>query len=175
MIIGSTKNQDHKKAVVRILPNSPTRPESPEALSPFRTVFQGVAELTGLNPRAECWVAGLRLIARRTRPATRHKAKPAALERATGWRYGIVATNIIRMWGIPGSHHSQWLDCLHRSHAAVENRVQTNKAMGLHNLPSKSLTINRDWVLAANIAADLQAWTRPLGPHDQPDLADAEP
>jgi hypothetical protein len=48
---------------------------------------------------------------------------------------------------------------LHRSHATVEDRVRTNKAMGLRNLPSKSWTVNRGWVLAANLAADLDAWT----------------
>jgi hypothetical protein len=47
------------------------------------TTTAGVAELTGLNPRAERWVAGLRLIARRTRPAARHKAKLTALERSS--------------------------------------------------------------------------------------------
>jgi hypothetical protein len=135
----------------------------------------GVAELTGVNPRAERWIAGLRLIVRRTRPAGRQKAKLTALERRTGWRYAVVATNITRMWGIPGSHHPQWIDCLHRNHASVEDRVRTNKSMGLRNLPSHSWRINRGWVLAANIAADIQAWTRLLGLHDQPDLADAEP
>jgi hypothetical protein len=79
------------------------------------------------------------------------------------------------MWGIPGSHHPQWIDCLHRSHATVEDRVRTNKAMGLRNLPSQSWKVNRGWVLAANIAADISAWTRLLGLHDQPDLATAEP
>lgn len=44
--------------------------------------------------------------------------------------------------------------------------------MGLRNLPSKTWTVNRGWVLAANIATDLTAWTRL---HDQPDLAHAEP
>lgn len=53
--------------------------------------------------------------------------------------------------------------------------MRTNKAMGLRNLPSKSWTVNQGWVLAANIAADLDAWTRLLGLHDQPDLAHAEP
>ena len=47
--------------------------------------------------------------------------------------------------------------------------------MGLRNLPSQSWKVNRGWVLAANLAADIQAWTRLLGLHDQPDLADAEP
>jgi hypothetical protein len=76
---------------------------------------------------------------------------------------------------VPGSHHPQFLDVLHRSPAGVEDRVRTNKAMGLRNLPSKDWTVDQGWVLAANIAADLAAWTRLLGLHDQPDLADAEP
>lgn len=134
-----------------------------------------VAELTGLNQRAATWTGGLRLIVRRTRPAARHAKNLTALERRTGWRYAIVATNIGRIHGVAGSHQPQWLDCLHRSHATVEDRVRTNKAMGLRNLPSQSWTVNRGWILAANIAADLAAWMRLLGLHDQPDLADAEP
>ena len=57
----------------------------------------------------------------------------------------------------------------------MEDRVRTNKAMGLHNLPAKSWTSNRGWMLAANVAADLDAWLRLLALHDQEDLADAEP
>lgn len=134
----------------------------------------GVAELTGLSTRTG-WLPTLRLIARRTHPAGRHKAKLTALEQATGWRYAIVATNIGRIHGIPGTHHPQWIDVLHRNHAVVEDRVRVDKAMGLRNLPSKSWTVNRGWVLAANIANDLDAWTRLLGLHDHPDLAHAEP
>ncbi|MEN3305357.1 MAG: hypothetical protein V7603_1559 [Micromonosporaceae bacterium] len=134
----------------------------------------GVAELTGLSTR-EGWPAGQRLIVRRTRPAARQRAKLTALERSTGWRYAIVATNITRIHRVPGSHHPQWIDVLHRSHATVEDRVRTNKATGLRNLPSQSWTVNRGWVLACNLAADLDTWTRLLGLHDQPDLRDAEP
>jgi Transposase DDE domain group 1 len=53
--------------------------------------------------------------------------------------------------------------------------VRTDKAMGLRNLPSKTWTVNAGWVLASNIAADLDAWTRLLGLFDQPDFARAEP
>lgn len=134
-----------------------------------------VAELTGLNQRLDNWTDGLRLIVRRTRPAARHQKNLTALERKTGWRYAIIGTNIRRIHGIPGSHQPQWLDALHRAHASVEDRVRTNKAMGLRNLPSKAWTVNQGWVLACNIAADLNAWTRLLGLHDQPDLAYAEP
>jgi hypothetical protein len=134
-----------------------------------------VAELTGLNTRLGDWPEGLRLLVRRTRPSARHAKKLTALERATGWRYAIVATNITRLHQVPGSHQPQWLDALHRSHAGVEDRVRTNKAMGLRNLPSNVWTVNQGWVLTCNIAADLAAWMRLLGLHDQPELADAEP
>jgi Transposase DDE domain group 1 len=133
-----------------------------------------VAELTGLSTRTG-WPSGQRLIARRTRPSRRQMAKLTAFERATGWRYAITATDIGRIPGLGGSHQPQWLDALHRSHATVEDRVRTDKAMGLRNLPSKDWTVNCGWVLAANIANDLDAWTRMLGLYDQPDLAHAEP
>ncbi|WP_435818246.1 IS1380 family transposase [Micromonospora matsumotoense] len=134
-----------------------------------------VAELTGLNTRLEEWPAGLRLIVRRVRPSARHAKKLTTLERATGWRYQIVATSITRMHAVPGSHQPQWLDALHRAHAGVEDRVRHGKAMGLRNLPSKAWTVNQSWILTCNIAADLAAWTRLLGLHDQADLAHAEP
>src|SRR6202043_2365005 len=78
--------------------------------------------------------------------------------------------------GVPGSHHAQYIDVLHRDHATVETAgVPTAKAMGLRNLPSKTWQVNAGWVLAANIAADLTAWTRLLGLNDQDDLKKAEP
>ena len=64
---------------------------------------------------------------------------------------------------------------MHREHAVVETGgVRTAKAMGLRNLPSKNWQVNVGWVLAANIAADLTAWTRLLGLHDG-ELRDADP
>jgi hypothetical protein len=65
---------------------------------------------------------------------------------------------------------------VHREHAAVETAgVRTAKAMGLRNLPSKAWQVNAGWVIAANIAADLTAWTRLLGFCDDEDLRDADP
>ncbi|MGW4047470.1 IS1380 family transposase [Streptomyces sp. NPDC004721] len=133
-----------------------------------------VAELTGLN-RREGWIKGMRLIVRRVKPSGRQMKDFTPFEKKTGWKYSITATNISRMTRIAGSHQIQWLDALHRHHAAVEDHVRTNKAMGLHNLPAKSWTINEAWMLSANLAADLDAWLRLLTLHDHPDLADAEP
>lgn len=136
------------------------------------------AEITGLMSRAENWPGGLRWIARRVKPSRRHKRNMTAYEKKTGWKYSVTCTNVpdTGMEGVPGSHHPQFIDVLHRDHATVEtDGVRTAKAMGLRNLPSKTWQVNKGWVLAANIAADLTAWTRLLGFHDQPDLRDAEP
>jgi hypothetical protein len=134
-----------------------------------------VAELTGLDTRVGGWPEGIRLLVRRARPSKRHLGKLTDLEKRTGWRYQVTATNITRMRGVPGSQHPQFLDVLHRAHAVVEDRVRTEKAMGLRNLPSKTWSVNMGWVLAANIAADLDAWTRLLGLHDDEGLVRAEP
>jgi DDE family transposase len=137
-----------------------------------------VGEITHLMSRAGNWPAGLRWIVRRVRPSRRQIADLTACEKKTGWRYSIICTNIADagMPGVAGSHHPQYIDVAHREHAVVETGgVETAKAMGLRNLPSKSWQVNAGWVLAATIAAGLTAWTRLLGLHDQDDLKDAEP
>jgi len=99
------------------------------------------------------------------------------------WKPGIAQDgtveqdkDVAEITGLPGSHHAQYIDVIHRDHATVETGgVRTAKAMGLRNLPSKSLQVNAGWVIAANIAADLAAWTRLLGHHDDPVLRSAEP
>ncbi len=136
-----------------------------------------VAEITHLMTRAAGWPAGLRWIVRRTRPSRRQARNLTAFERAAGWRYSIIVTNIPAaggIGGVPGSHHPQFTDVLHRQHAVVEDGVRTAKSMGLRNLPSKTWVVNCGWVLAASLAADLAAWCRLLGLYDCDDLKDAE-
>jgi hypothetical protein len=137
-----------------------------------------VAEITHLMSRAGKWPAGLRWIVRRVKPSRRQMRNLTDYEKKTGWRYSVTCTNIpdAGIGGVPGSHHPQFIDVIHREHAVVETGgVRTAKAMGLRNLPSKSWQVNCGWVLAANIAADLAAWSRLLGFHDREDLRDADP
>lgn len=47
--------------------------------------------------------------------------------------------------------------------------------MGLANLPSASWDVDARWVLAASLAADLDAWTRLLSCYDNETLAKAKP
>jgi hypothetical protein len=124
-----------------------------------------VAELTGLSvERLAGWLDGLRLVVRRTKPSRRHAKKLTGYEKETGWRYQITATNITRMASVPGSHHAWFIDVLYRQRGgAAEQGVRTGKAMGLARLPSKMWNVNAAWMLAANIANDLHAYTRLLG------------
>jgi hypothetical protein len=136
------------------------------------------AEITGLMTRAENWPDGLRWIVRRVKPSRRQMRNLTAYEKKAGWRYSIICTNIpgSGIDGVPGSHHPQYIDVVHREHACVETAgVRTAKAMGLRGLPSKTWQVNTGWVIAANIAADLTAWTRLLGCTDDPELRDADP
>ena len=128
--------------------------------------------------RAGNWPGGLRWIARRVKPSRRQMRNLTDYEKKTGWRYSITCTNIpgSGIDGVPGSHHPQYIDVVHREHACVETAgVRTAKAMGLRALPSKSWQVNVGWVIAANIAADLAAWTRLLGHCDDDGLREADP
>jgi hypothetical protein len=161
---------------IRLLPAGAWKPGTAQDRSAEEE--KAVAEITGLMTRAENWPDGLRWIVRRVKPSRRQMRNLTAYENKTDWRYSIIGTNIpdSGIGGVPGSQHPQYIDVLHREHACVETAgVRTAKAMGLRGLPSKAWQVNCGWVTAANIAADLAAWTRLLGCRDEEDLRDANP
>ena len=136
-----------------------------------------VAELTGVRDLTG-WPQGMRLIVRRVKPSRRDAKKLTAFEKRTGWRYQIIATNIPAhhgLSGVPASGQVWFVDALYRDHAEVEDRIKAIKRVGLGLLPSKSWQLNTAWILAATLAAYLDAWTRLLLLHDEPALAAAEP
>ena len=84
-----------------------------------------VAEITHLLSRAAGWPAGLRWLARRTRPSRRQSKNLTAFERATGWRYSIIVTNIPAaggIGGVPGSHHASSSTCCTASTPSSKTR-----------------------------------------------------
>jgi hypothetical protein len=98
-----------------------------------------VAEITHLLSRAAGWPAGLRWIVRRTKPSRRQAKNLTAFEKATGWRYSIIVTNIPATGGIsgvPGTHHPQFIDVLHREHAVVEDQVLPHREVDGPSEPS---------------------------------------
>ena len=89
--------------------------------------------------RAEKWPDGLRWIARQVKPSRRHLRSLTDWEKKTGRKYSITCTNIPDggITGVPGSHHPQYIDTVHREHALVETAgVRTAKAqVHIHQLP----------------------------------------
>jgi hypothetical protein len=167
---------DADEDAIRLLPPGAWKPGAAQDGTPEKDT--DVAEVTGLMTRAENWPGGLRWIVRRVKPSRRQMRNLTDYEKRTGWRYNIICTNVPETGipGVPGSHHPQYIDVLHREHAVVETAgVRTAKAMGLRNLPSKTWQVNAGWVIAANIAADLAAWTRLLGHADDEELKNADP
>ncbi len=161
---------------IRLLPAGAWKPGTAQDGSTEED--KDAAEITGLMTRAENWPEGLRWIVRRVKPSRRQARNLTAYEKQAGWRYSIICTNIpdSGIEGVPGSHHPQYIDVVHREHAVVETAgVRAAKAMGLRGLPSKTWQVNAGWVAAANIAADLAAWTRLLGHAGEPELRDAGP
>ncbi len=136
-----------------------------------------VAEITCLLSRAAGWPAGLRWIVRRTKPSRRQARNLTAFERATGWRYSIIVTNIpdTGIKDVPGSHHAQFIDVTAPPARHRRGRRARRQIHGPAQPNLETWQVNCGWVLAANIAADLAAWCRLLGLYDQDGLKDAEP
>ena len=104
-----------------------------------------VAEITGLTTRAGNWPDGLRWIARRVKPSRRHLRNLTGYEKKTGWKYSITCTNIPGdgISGVPGSHHAQYIDVLHREHAAVETSGVAGQGHGTAEPPLEDLAGQR--------------------------------
>jgi hypothetical protein len=121
-----------------------------------------VAEITHLTSRAAGWPSGLRWIVRRTKPSRRQAGNLTAFERATGWRYSIIVTNIPAAGGVPGvpgSHHaSSSTSCTASTPSSRTGCAPRNRWACA--ISPKTWLVNCGWVLAANLAADLLNGTK---------------
>jgi hypothetical protein len=122
-----------------------------------------VAELTGLLDLS-AWPDRMRVIVRRERPHP--GAQLSIFEERDGYRYQALVTNT-------ATGQLAFLEARHRAHARVEDRIRAAKDTGLGRFPSRDFAINKAWLTAVAIAADLTAWLRMLALTGQ--LAKAEP
>ena len=54
------------------------------------------------------------------------------------------------------------LECRHRQHAHVEDRIRDDKDTGLSKLPFKEFKLNEVWLEIVMLAHDLIVWTQAL-------------
>src|SRR5450755_4732099 len=65
------------------------------------------------------------------------------------------------------------LECRHRQHAHVEDRIRDDKDTGLSKFPFKAFALNEVWLEIVALAHDLIVWTQALALTGE--LAKAEP
>jgi Transposase DDE domain group 1 len=110
-----------------------------------------VAEITE-NVDLSCWPEGSRLIVRRERP---HPGAQLSFTDRDGYRFQAILTD-------QDEPDIAQIECRHRQHAHVEDRIRDDKDTGLSKLPFKELTLNEVWIEIVMLAHDLLVWMQAL-------------
>ncbi len=106
---------------------------------------------------------GSRLIVRRERP---HPGAQLSFTDHDGYRFQAILTD-------QDDHDIAVLECRHRQHAHVEDRIRDDKDTGLARFPFKAFALNEVWLQIVMLAHDLIVWTQALLLDGE--LAKAEP
>ena len=109
------------------------------------------------------WPEGSRLIVRRERP---HPGAQLSFTDHDGYRFQAILTD-------QPDEDIAVLECRHRQHAHVEDRIRDDKDTGLSKFPFKEFALNEVWLEIVMLAHDLIVWTQALVLNGE--LAKAEP
>ena len=104
-----------------------------------------------------------RLIVRRERP---HPGAQLSFTDHDGYRFQAILTD-------QPDEDIAVLECRHRQHAHVEDRIRDDKDTGLSKFPFKKFALNEVWLEIVMLAHDLLVWTQALVLTGE--LAKAEP
>jgi hypothetical protein len=104
-----------------------------------------------------------RLIVRRERP---HPGAQLSFTDHDGYRFQAILTD-------QTDSDIAVLECRHRQHAHVEDRIRDDKDTGLAKFPFKKFALNEVWLEIVMLAHDLLVWTQALALDGE--LAKAEP
>jgi hypothetical protein len=121
-----------------------------------------VAEITDMVDLS-AWPQGTRLIVRRERP---HPGAQLSFTDHDGYRFQAILTD-------QPDEHIAIIECRHRQHAHVEDRIRDDKDTGLSKFPFKAFALNELWLEIVMLAHDLIVWTQALTLDGE--LAKAEP
>ena len=121
-----------------------------------------VAEITETLDLS-AWGEGSRLIVRRERP---HPGAQLSFSDHDGYRFQAILTDQI-------DNNIAEIECRHRQHAHVEDRIRDDKDTGLAKFPFKEFQLNQVWLEIVMLAHDLLVWTQALVLDGQ--FAKAEP
>jgi len=110
-----------------------------------------VAEITsGID--LSSWPQRSRLIVRRERP---HPGAQLSFTDHDGDRFQAILTD-------QDDENITQIECRHRQHAHVEDRIRDDKDTGLSKFPFKEFALNEVWIEIVLLAHDLIVWTQDL-------------
>jgi hypothetical protein len=121
-----------------------------------------VAEITD-RVDLSAWPERSRLIVRRERP---HPGAQLSFTDHDGYRFQAILTD-------QADPDIAIIECRHRQHAHVEDRIRDDKDTGLAKFPFKEFKLNEVWLEIVMLAHDLIVWTQALALDGA--LANAEP
>jgi len=110
-----------------------------------------VAEITDRLDLSS-WPEGSRLIVRRERP---HPGAQLSFTDHDGYRFQAILTD-------QDDRDIAIIECRHRQHAHVEDRIRDDKDTGLQKFPFKDFALNEVWLEIVMLAHDLIVWTQAL-------------
>jgi Transposase DDE domain group 1 len=121
-----------------------------------------VAEITD-SVELSSWPERSRLIVRRERP---HPGAQLSFSDHDGYRFQAILTD-------QPDEQIAIIECRHRQHAHVEDRIRDDKDTGLAKFPFKEFALNEVWLEIVLLAHDVIVWTQALLLDGE--LAKAEP
>src|SRR5512132_196962 len=121
-----------------------------------------VAEITD-SVDLSAWPERSRLIVRRERP---HPGAQLSFTDHDGYRFQAILSD-------QPDQAIAVLECRHRQHAHVEDRIRDDKDTGLSKFPFNEFALNEVWLEIVMLAHDLLVWTQALVLDGEP--AKAEP
>jgi len=121
-----------------------------------------IAEITDMVDLSS-WPEATRLIVRRERP---HPGAQLSFTDHDGYRFQAILTD-------QPDPDIAIVECRHRQHAHVEDRIRDDKDTGLQKFPFKAFALNEVWLEIVMLAHDLLVWTQALCLDGE--LAKAEP
>ena len=110
-----------------------------------------VAEITD-SVDLSSWPERSRLIVRRERP---HPGAQLSFTDHDGYRFQAILTD-------QTDTDIAVIECRHRQHAHVEDRIRDDKDTGLAKFPFKEFALNEVWLEIVMLAHDLLVWTQAL-------------
>src|ERR1035441_9234005 len=112
-----------------------------------------VAEITD-KVDLSAWPERCRLIVRRERP---HPGAQLSFTDHDGYRFQAILTD-------QPDEDVAVLECRHRQHAHVEDRIRDDKDTGLAKFPFKEFQLNEVWLEIVALAHDLIVWGQAVAP-----------